>query len=111
MFVFTYFYLSFLERSLFFSHLLLLSSALVLLLHSFLFLPMARVHARVLLLSTVSLTALVVIAMLFTAEFTAYLRIDTVDHLVIDDGGNDKLRISFDVIFPHLPCDRKPPVL
>jgi len=52
----------------------------------------------------ISLTAIVLILLLFFSELSLYLSVETVDHLVVDVSRGEKLRINFDITFPHIPC-------
>jgi len=54
--------------------------------------------------SLISLAALTIILLLFFSELSIYLTTETVDHLFVDVSRGEKLRINFDVTFPHIPC-------
>ena len=53
-----------------------------------------------------SVAALVIIVMLSLSELSIFLKKETVDHLVVDQGTEPKMRIDFDVTFPRIPCSR-----
>jgi hypothetical protein len=55
--------------------------------------------------SSVSVSALVLILLLFFSELSLYLRTETRDHLLVDVSRGEKLRINFDITFPHIPCN------
>ena len=54
--------------------------------------------------AVVSVCAVVLILLLFLSELRLFLSVDTVDHLFVDVSRGEKLRIHFDVTFPHIPC-------
>ena len=51
-----------------------------------------------------SVCAVLVICLLFVSELRLYLSVETVDHLYVDVSRGEKLRINFDMSFPHIPC-------
>lgn len=53
---------------------------------------------------SVSLVAISLILLLFFSELSIYLQTETVDHLLVDVSRGEKLRINFDITFPHIPC-------
>jgi len=53
----------------------------------------------------ISLISMVFMILLFMNEFTAYMAIEIVDHIIVDTTLNQKLPISLNITFPHLRCD------
>jgi len=54
--------------------------------------------------AAVSIVALLVMALLFISELKFYLATETADRLYVDVSRGEKLRINFDITFPHIPC-------
>ena len=52
----------------------------------------------------VSIFTICVITFLFLSEVATFLTLDKVHRLEVDSSLGEKLRISFDVTFPRLPC-------
>merc|ERR1719353_1052343 len=42
--------------------------------------------------------------LLFLTEFHGYLKVDVVDHIIVDTTLDQKLPIGVNITFPHLPC-------
>ena len=59
-------------------------------------------------MSPVSVVAISLILLLFFSELSIYMTTETVDHLFVDISRGEKLRINFNVTFPHIPSDRQP---
>lgn len=57
--------------------------------------------------STVTFLSCSIIAILFLLELNYYLTPYTQEELMIDISSGQKLRISFDITFPHVGCSRK----
>jgi len=54
--------------------------------------------------AAVSIVAGIIMLSLFFSQLSIYLKVQTVDHLVVDTARGEKLRINFDVTFPRIPC-------
>jgi len=52
----------------------------------------------------ISLVSISLILVLFFSELSLYLQVETHDHLLVDTTRGEKMRINFDVEFPHIPC-------
>ncbi|KAL3814420.1 hypothetical protein ACJIZ3_015688 [Penstemon smallii] len=52
----------------------------------------------------VTIVSSIIITLLFLSEFRLYLHTVTDTKLVVDTSRGGKLRINFDVTFPHIPC-------
>lgn len=52
----------------------------------------------------VSVVAGVVMLILFLSEFSAYLSVNTHEHMVVDSSLNEKLQINLDISFLALSC-------
>lgn len=55
--------------------------------------------------ATVSIIAGIVIIILFYSEMSIYTTVNKIDHLNVDLSTGEKLRINFDIFFPHIPCN------
>lgn len=53
---------------------------------------------------SVSAVSFLIMLVLFLSELSAYLRITTTEHLVVDTLIGQKILINFDVTFHALPC-------
>mmetsp|Transcript_36088 Transcript_36088/g.93032 ORF Transcript_36088/g.93032 Transcript_36088/m.93032 type:complete len:379 (+) Transcript_36088:92-1228(+) len=53
----------------------------------------------------ISLSAFVIMVILFISELRTYLTVEAVDHIMVDTTLNQKLPIGLNVTFPHLRCD------
>ena len=42
--------------------------------------------------------------LLLVSELNAFLTIETRDRLSVDTSRSEKLKINFDIMFPHIPC-------
>lgn len=52
-----------------------------------------------------SFVALIVMSYLFVSEFMFYRNIDVKDRLIVNSTHGEHLKVSFDINFPHIPCD------
>lgn len=52
----------------------------------------------------ISISAMIIIVLLFFSELSLYLQVERVDHLLVDVSRGEKLKINFDITFPHIPC-------
>jgi hypothetical protein len=52
-----------------------------------------------------SIVALVTMFGLFCSEYSFYRTIDVQDRLSVNSTHGEHLKVSFDVVFPHIPCD------
>jgi hypothetical protein len=50
------------------------------------------------------MAAIGLILLLFVTELSLYMQVETSDRLFVDISRGEKLRINFDVTFPHIPC-------
>lgn len=53
----------------------------------------------------ISLTSLIIMAILFVSELNDYMTVEIVDHIIVDTTLNQKLPIGLNITFPHLRCD------
>jgi hypothetical protein len=54
----------------------------------------------------VSMIALALMCLLFFSELSWFMTTETSNHLRVDPSRGEKLKINFDVTFPHISCSR-----
>ncbi len=55
--------------------------------------------------ATISIVAALIMIVLFTSEFSAYLQLDSQHELIVDTGRGGQLRINMNITFRHMPCN------
>lgn len=63
-----------------------------------------EVKVRTIVGAVVSVIAIISMLILFLTEFQSYLAEETIDRLSVDTTRSEKLKINFDITFPHIPC-------
>ena len=54
--------------------------------------------------AVVSILSCSVIFMLIVSEFRAFMSPTTADHLYVDTGRGERIRINVNITFPNMPC-------
>lgn len=52
----------------------------------------------------VSLCGMALIAVLFFAELSSYIHVERSERLYVDRTQKEKMRVNFDISFPHIAC-------
>eukprot|EP00613_Pedinella_sp_CCMP2098_P000262 CAMPEP_0171618484 /NCGR_PEP_ID=MMETSP0990-20121206/14777_1 /TAXON_ID=483369 /ORGANISM="non described non described, Strain CCMP2098" /LENGTH=379 /DNA_ID=CAMNT_0012183303 /DNA_START=55 /DNA_END=1194 /DNA_ORIENTATION=- len=52
-----------------------------------------------------SIIAFTLMAFLFVSEYSFYSTIEVSDRLTVNSTHGEHLKVSFDILFPHIPCD------